>query len=41
MVGKMDFFLGWIVNQTYQVEQESAKSDAPPTVKARPGARCA
>src|SRR6266404_8444151 len=32
MVGKMDFFLAWIVNQTYQIEQESAKPDAPPTV---------
>ena len=32
MAGKMDYFLGWIVNQTYQVEQESAKADAPATV---------
>ena len=30
MVGKMDYFLGWIVNQTYQIEQEAAKPDAPP-----------
>lgn len=35
MVGKMDYFLGWIVNQTYQIEQESAKPDAPPTVKGK------
>jgi NitT/TauT family transport system substrate-binding protein len=35
MVGKMDYFLAWIVNQTYQVEQESAKPDAPPTVKGK------
>jgi len=35
MVGKMDFFLGWIVNQTYQIEQEAAKADAPPTVKGK------
>ena len=35
MVGKMDYFLGWIVNQTYQIEQEAAKADAPPTVKGK------
>ena len=35
MVGKMDYFLAWIVNQTYQIEQESAKPDAPPTVKGK------
>jgi NitT/TauT family transport system substrate-binding protein len=35
MVGKMDFFLAWIVNQTYQIEQESAKPDAPPTIKGK------
>ncbi|MBV8393022.1 MAG: ABC transporter substrate-binding protein [Alphaproteobacteria bacterium] len=35
LVGKMDYFLGWIVNQTYQVEQEAAKPDAPPTVKGK------
>jgi len=35
MAGKMDYFLGWIVNQTYQVEQESAKPDAPSTVKGK------
>jgi NitT/TauT family transport system substrate-binding protein len=35
MVGKMDYFLGWIVNQTYQIEQEAAKPDAPDTVKGK------
>jgi NitT/TauT family transport system substrate-binding protein len=35
MVGKMDYFLGWIVNQTYQIETEAAKPDAPPTVKGK------
>jgi NitT/TauT family transport system substrate-binding protein len=35
MVGKIDFFSGWVVNQTYQIEQESAKPDAPPTVKGK------
>ena len=35
MAGKMDYFLGWVVNQTYQIELESAKADAPPTVKGK------
>ncbi|HYD06571.1 MAG TPA: ABC transporter substrate-binding protein [Reyranella sp.] len=35
MAGKMDYFLGWVVNQTYQIEQEAAKPDAPPTVKGK------
>jgi NitT/TauT family transport system substrate-binding protein len=35
MVGRVDFFLGWVVNQTYQVEQVAAKPDAPPTVKGK------
>jgi len=35
MAGKMDYFLGWVVNQTYAIEQESAKPDAPPTVKGK------
>src|SRR5260370_36384527 len=35
MVGKMDFFLAWIVNQTYQIEQEATKPDAPATVKGK------
>lgn len=35
MVGKIDFFLGWVVNQTYQIEQEAMKPDAPPAVKGK------
>ncbi|MCX7362356.1 MAG: ABC transporter substrate-binding protein [Alphaproteobacteria bacterium] len=35
MAGQIDFFLGWVVNQTYQVEQESAKPDAPASVKGK------
>jgi len=35
MAGKMDYFLGWIVNQTYAIETESQKADAPPTVKGK------
>ena len=35
MAGKMDYFLGWIVNQTYQIEQEAAKPDAPPSIKGK------
>jgi NitT/TauT family transport system substrate-binding protein len=35
IVGRVDFFSGWITNQTYQIEQEAAKPDAPPTVKGR------
>jgi NitT/TauT family transport system substrate-binding protein len=35
MVGQVDYFLGWVVNQTYQVEQEAAKPDAPATLKGK------
>jgi len=35
MVGQVDFFLGWIINQTYQIEQEAAKPDAPPILKGK------
>jgi NitT/TauT family transport system substrate-binding protein len=35
MVGKMDYFSGWIVNQTYQIEQEAAKPDAPEALKGK------
>jgi NitT/TauT family transport system substrate-binding protein len=35
MVGKMDYFSGWIVNQTYQIEQEAAKPDAPDALKGK------
>jgi NitT/TauT family transport system substrate-binding protein len=35
MVGQVDFFLGWIINQTYQIEQEAAKPDAPAALKGK------
>jgi len=35
LVGKMDYFLGWVVNQTYQIEQEAAKPDAPAAIKGK------
>jgi NitT/TauT family transport system substrate-binding protein len=35
MVGQIDFFLGWVINQTYQIEQEAAKPDAPPALKGK------
>ena len=35
MAGQIDYFLGWVVNQTYQVEQESVKPDAPASVKGK------
>ena len=35
LVGKIDYFQGWVVNQTYQIEQEAAKADAPATVKGK------
>lgn len=35
LVGKMDYFSGWIVNQTYQIEQEAAKADAPESLKGK------
>jgi NitT/TauT family transport system substrate-binding protein len=35
LVGKMDYFSGWVVNQTYQIEQEAAKPDAPPALKGK------
>jgi NitT/TauT family transport system substrate-binding protein len=35
MVGKVDYFLGWVVNQTYQVEQEAAKPEGFPAVKGK------
>jgi len=30
LVGQIDYFNGWVINQAYQIEQEAAKSDAPP-----------
>ena len=35
LVGKVDFFTGWITNQTYQIDQEIAKPDAPPNLKGK------
>jgi NitT/TauT family transport system substrate-binding protein len=35
IVGRVDFFSGWITNQTYQIEQEAAKPDAPASVKGK------
>ncbi|MFO1081600.1 MAG: ABC transporter substrate-binding protein [Reyranellaceae bacterium] len=35
MVGQIDYFSGWVVNQTYQIEQESVKPDAPAAVKGK------
>ncbi len=35
LVGQIDFFSGWIMNQTYQVEQEAAKPDAAPPLKGK------
>jgi len=35
MIGQVDYFLGWVVNQTYQIEQEAAKPDAPATLKGK------
>ena len=35
MVGQVDYFLGWVVNQTYQIEQEAAKPDAPAAIKGK------
>jgi len=35
LVGKVDFFTGWITNQTYQIEQEAAKADAIPRIRGK------
>ena len=35
LVGKVDFFTGWITNQTFQIDQEVAKPDAPPNLKGK------
>ncbi len=35
LVGKVDFFTGWITNQTYQIEQETAKPDAPARLRGK------
>lgn len=33
LVGKVDFFQGFLTNQTYQIDQEIAKPDAPASLK--------
>jgi NitT/TauT family transport system substrate-binding protein len=35
LVGKVDFFTAWVTNQTYQIEQETAKADAPPRIRGK------
>ncbi len=35
MAGRIDYFSGWITNQTYQIEQEAAQPDAPPPIKGK------
>ncbi|MEJ8848321.1 ABC transporter substrate-binding protein [Variovorax rhizosphaerae] len=35
MVGKVDYFAGFLTNQTYQIEQEALKPNAPPAVKGK------
>ena len=35
MVGSIDYFSGWITNQTYQIEQEAAQPDAPPSIRGK------
>jgi NitT/TauT family transport system substrate-binding protein len=35
LVGKVDFFTAWITNQTYQIEQEAGKPDAPARIKGK------
>jgi NitT/TauT family transport system substrate-binding protein len=35
LVGRVDFFTGWITNQTYQIEQEAAKPDAPARLRGK------
>jgi NitT/TauT family transport system substrate-binding protein len=35
LVGRIDFFSGWVTNQAYQIEQETAKPDAPPLLKGK------
>ena len=35
LIGKVDFFSGWVTNQAYQIEQETAKPDAPANLKGK------
>jgi NitT/TauT family transport system substrate-binding protein len=35
LVGRVDFFNGWVTNQAFQIELEAAKPDAPPAIRGR------
>ena len=35
LVGRVDFFTGWVTNQTYQIELEAARPDAPARLKGK------
>jgi len=35
LVGRVDFFSGWVTNQAYQIEQEAAKADAPANIRGK------
>lgn len=35
LVGRVDYFSGWITNQTYQIEQAARAPDAPPQLKGK------
>jgi NitT/TauT family transport system substrate-binding protein len=35
LVGRVDFFSGWVTNQPYLIEQETAKADAPPRLRGK------
>jgi NitT/TauT family transport system substrate-binding protein len=35
LVGRVDFFTGWITNQTFQIEQEAAKPDTLPRLRGK------
>jgi NitT/TauT family transport system substrate-binding protein len=35
MVGQIDYFSGWIMNQTYMIEQEAKKPDAPAALQGK------
>ncbi|WP_376087319.1 ABC transporter substrate-binding protein [Roseomonas sp. CCTCC AB2023176] len=35
LVGRVDYFLGWVTNQAYQIEQEIAKPDAPANLRGK------
>lgn len=35
LVGRVDFFSGWVTNQPYMIELEAAKPDAPPRLRGK------